>query len=137
MAGVGEFYYELRVARRGDAAADEATLRRVSFIKKLQERALFFQDEGGIRIVLERVTQSEHAMGCAVGRLRNDGWNITFRAILAEDVQPPPGHGSSLRAISQISEISRSQDVESPHFLEQTCFYGSVDSTEQCYNLLM
>ena len=36
MAGVGEFYYELRVARRGDAAADEATLRRVSFIKKLQ-----------------------------------------------------------------------------------------------------
>ena len=54
MAGVGEFYYELRVARRGDAAADEATLRRESFIKKLQERALFFQGEGGIRIVLER-----------------------------------------------------------------------------------
>ena len=42
MAGVGEFYYELRVARRGDAAADEATLRHVTFIKKLQERALFF-----------------------------------------------------------------------------------------------
>ena len=76
MAGVGEYYYELRVARRGDAAADEATLRRVKFIQKLQERALFFQDEGGTRIVLERVTQSEHAMGCAVGRLRNDGWNI-------------------------------------------------------------
>ena len=82
MAGVGEFYYELRVARRGDAAADEATLRRVTFIKKLQERVHFFQDEGGTRIVLERVTQNEHAMGCAVGRLRNDGWNITFRASL-------------------------------------------------------
>ena len=39
MAGVGEFYYELRVTRRGDAAADEATLRRVSIIKKLQEHA--------------------------------------------------------------------------------------------------
>ena len=97
MAGVGEFYYELRVARRGDAAADEATLRRVTFIKKLQERALFFQDEGGTRIVLERVTQCEHAMGCAVNRLRNDGWNITFRAMLAEDVQPPPGHLSDFK----------------------------------------
>ena len=103
MAGVGEFYYELRVARRGDAAADEATLRRVPFIKKLQERALFFQDEGGTRIVLQRVTQSEHAMGCAVGRLQKDGWNITFRAIPAEDVQPPPGHLSNLRNL----EISR------------------------------
>ena len=41
MAAVGEFYYELRVARRGDAAADEATLRRVTFIKKLQERSSF------------------------------------------------------------------------------------------------
>ena len=105
MAGGGEFYYELRVARRGDAAADEATLRRVTFIKKLQERAHFSQDEHGTRILLERVTQNEHAMGCAVARLRKDGWNITFRAILAEDVQPPPGHGSSLRAISRISEI--------------------------------
>ena len=94
MAGLGEHYYELCVARRGDAAADEATLRRVRFIKKLQERALFFQDEGGTRIVLERVTQNQHTMECAVGRLRNDGWNITFLAILAEDVQPPPGHGS-------------------------------------------
>ena len=103
MAAVGEFYYELRVARRGDAAADEATLRRVTFIKKLQERALFFQDEGGTRIVLERVTQNEHAMGCAVNRLRNDGWSITFRAIPAEDVQPPPGHLSNLRNL----EISR------------------------------
>ena len=43
MAGVGEFYYELRVARRGDAAADEALLRRVTFIKKLRERAYFSQ----------------------------------------------------------------------------------------------
>ena len=52
MAGVGEFYYELRVARRGDAAADEASLRRVPFIKKLQERALFFgrhPDRAGAR----------------------------------------------------------------------------------------
>ena len=103
MAGDGEFYYELRVARRGDAAADEATLRRVTFIKKLQERALFSQDEGGTRIVLERVTQNEHAMGCAVNRHRYDGWNITFRANRAEDVQPPPGHLSDLRNL----EISR------------------------------
>ena len=66
MAGDGEHDYELRVARRGDAVADEATLRRVKCIQKLQERALFFQDEGGTRVVLERVTQSEHAMGCAV-----------------------------------------------------------------------
>ena len=137
MAGVGEFYYEIHAGRRGHAAADEAMLRAVTFIRKLGERAHFSQDEHGTRILLERVTQNEHAMGCAVGRLQKDGWNITFRAILAEDVQPPPGQGSSLRAISQISEISRSQDLESPHFLEQTCFYGSVDSTEQCYNLLM
>ena len=40
MTGVGEFYYELRVARRGDAAADEATLRRVSFIKTARARTL-------------------------------------------------------------------------------------------------
>ena len=82
MAGVGEFYYELRVARRGDAAADEATLRRVSFIKKLQERALFFQDEGGTRIVLERVTQSEHAMGCHPCRRRaasSRPWQLSCR----------------------------------------------------------
>ena len=98
MAGGGEFYYELRVARRGDAAADEATLRRVTFIKNLQERALFFQDEGGTRIVLERVTQNEHAMGCAVGRPQKDGWNITRRAMLAEDVQPPPGHLKSQKS---------------------------------------
>ena len=103
MAGAGEFFYELRVARRGDAAADEATLRRVTFIKKLQERALFFQDEGGTRIVLERVSQNGHAMGCAVDRLQKDGWNITFRAIPAEDVQPPPGHLSDLRNL----EISK------------------------------
>ena len=103
MAAAGEFYYELRVARRGDAAADEATLRCVTFTKKLQERALFFQDEGGTRIGLERVTQNKHAMGCAVDRLQKDGWNITFRAMLAEDVQPPPGHLSNLRNL----EISR------------------------------
>ena len=64
MAGVGEFYYELRVAQRGHAAADEAMLRAVTFIKKLQERAHFSQDEHGTRILLERVTQNEHAMGC-------------------------------------------------------------------------
>ena len=103
MAALREHYYELRVARRGDAAAGEATLRRVRFIKKLQDRSLFFQDEGGTRIVLERVTQNEHAMGCAVGRLQKDGWNITFRTMLAEDVQPPPSHLSNLRRL----EISR------------------------------
>ena len=102
MAGVGEFYYELRVARRGDAAADEALLRRVA-IKKLRERAHFSQDEHGTRIMLERVLQGPHAMDCAVGRLRNDGWNVTHRAILAEDVQPPAGHLSDLRN----PEISR------------------------------
>ena len=103
MAGVGEHYYELRVARRGDAAADEALLRRVTFIKKLRERAHFSQDEHGTRIMLERVPQGPHAMDCAVGRLKNDGWSITLRAILAEDVQPPPGHLSDLRN----PEISR------------------------------
>ena len=103
MAGVGEYYYELRVARRGDAAADEATLRRVSCIKKLQERVHFSQDGHGTRIMLERVPQNQHAMDCAVGRLRNGGWNITFRAILAGDLQPPAGHLSDL----ENPEISR------------------------------
>ena len=103
MTGVGEHYYELRVARRGDAAADEATLRRVTFIKKLRERAHFSQDEHGTRIMLERVPQGPHAMGCAVGRLKNDGWDITLRAILAEDLQHPAGHLSDLRNL----EISR------------------------------
>ncbi len=45
MGGLGEHYYELHVDRRSDAGADEATLRRVSLIKKLQERAHFSQDE--------------------------------------------------------------------------------------------
>ena len=103
MAGVGEFYYELRVARRGDAAADEALLRRVTFIKKLRERAHFSQDEHGTRIMLERVLQGPHAMDCAVGRLKTDGWDVTHRAILAEDVQPPAGHPSDLGT----HEISR------------------------------
>ena len=118
MAALGEHYYELRVARRGDAAADEATLRRVTFIKKLQERVLFFQDEGGTRIVLERVTQNQHAMDCAVGRLRTAGWSICARAILAEDFQPLPGHLSDLA----------SQDFESPDsFIQTSCYvYGCL-----------
>ena len=78
-------------------------LRAVTFIRKLGERAHFSQDEHGTRIMLERVPQGPHAMDCAVGRLKYDGWNITFRAILAEDVQPPPGHLSDLRNL----EISR------------------------------
>ena len=45
MAGVGEFYYELRVARRGNTAADEAMLRAVPFLRKLGERAHFSQGE--------------------------------------------------------------------------------------------
>ena len=98
MAGVGEFYYELRVARRGDAAADEALLRRVTFIKKLRERAHFSQDEHGTRIILERVTQNQHAIGCAVGRLRTEGWSISARPILADDFQPPQGHFSNLES---------------------------------------
>ena len=106
MAGLGEHYYELHAGRRGHAAADEAMLRAVTFIKKLQERAHFSQDEHGTQILLERVTQNEHAMGCAVHRLRNDGWNITFRALLAEDVQPPPGHLSNLRNL-EILRFSR------------------------------
>ena len=113
MAGVGEFYYALRVARRGHAAADEAMLRAVTFIRKLGERAHFSQDENGTRIILERVTQNQHAMDCAVGRLKNEGWSIRVRAILAEDFQPPTGHLSNLE----------SQDFESPHCLEQTSFY--------------
>ena len=85
MAGVGDFYYEIHAGRRGHAAADEAMLRAVTFIKKLQERAHFSQDEHGTRILLERVTQNQHAMDCAVGRLRNEGWGIRVRAILAEE----------------------------------------------------
>ena len=108
MAGVGEFYYELRVTRRGDAAADEATLRRVPFIKQLQESALFFQDEGGTRIVLQRVTQSEHAMGCA-------GFGATAGTLRSGP--PLPKTCSLLQAISQISEISRSQDFPRTNYL--------------------
>ena len=113
MAGVGEFYYELRVAQRGHAAADEAMLRAVTFIRKLGERAHFSQDEQGTRIILERVTQNQHAMDCAVGRLRKEGWSIRARAILAEDFQPPPGHLSNLE----------SQDCESPDSCIQTSCY--------------
>ena len=109
MVGVGEHYYELHAARRGQAAADEAMLRAVTFIRKLGERAHFSQTEHGTRIILERVTQNQHAMDCAVGRLRNEGWNIRVRAILAEDFQPLPGHL-----------------FESPHFLEQTSYYRIV-----------
>ena len=46
MAGVGEFYYELRVARRGSTAADEAMLRAVPFLRKLGERAHFSTSKG-------------------------------------------------------------------------------------------
>ena len=100
MAGVGEHYYELHAGRRGHAAADEAMLRAVTFIRKLGERAHFSQDEHGTRIILERVTQNQHAMDFAVGRLRNEGWSIRVRAILAEDFQPLTGHLS-------ISRVSR------------------------------
>ena len=117
MTGVGEFYYELHVARRGDAAEDEAMLRAAPFLRKLGERAHFSQDEHGTQILLERVTQNEHAMGCAVARLRKDGWNITFRTMLAEDAQPPPGH------LSNLSNL-KSQDFESPDFFTQT---GYID----------
>ena len=41
MAGVGEFYSEMQAGRRGHAAADEAMLRAVTFIRKLSERAHF------------------------------------------------------------------------------------------------
>ena len=92
MAGLGEHNYELHEGRRGHAAADEAMLRAVTFIRKLGERSHFSQDEHGTRIILERVTQNQHAMDCAVGRLRKEGWSIRVRAILAEDFQPPQGH---------------------------------------------
>ena len=95
MAGVGEFHYE-RVARRGNAAADEAMLRAVPFIRKLGERAHFSQDEQGTPVILERVTQNPHAICCA--RLRTGGWSISVRPILAEDFQPPPGHFSNLES---------------------------------------
>ena len=38
MAGVGEHYYELHAGRRGHAAAGEAMLRAVTFIRKLDQR---------------------------------------------------------------------------------------------------
>ena len=104
MAGVGEHYYVLHAWRRGNAAADEAMLRAVPFIRKLGERAHFSQDEQGTRSILERVTQNPHAIGCAVGRVRTEGWSISVRPILAEDFQPLPGHLSDLA----------SQDFESP-----------------------
>ena len=115
MAGLGEHYYELHAGRRGHAAADEAMLRAVTFIRKLGQRAHFSQDEQGTRIILERVTQNQHAIDCAVGRLRNDGWSIRIRAILAEDFQAPPGHLSNLK----------SQDFESPESFIQTSCYVS------------
>ena len=40
MTGVGEHYYELHAGRRGNAAADEAMLRAVPFLRKLGERHL-------------------------------------------------------------------------------------------------
>ena len=89
MAGVGEFYYEIHAGRRGHAAADEAMLRAVTFIRKLGERAHFSQDEQGTWTILERGTQNQHAMDCAVGRLRAAGWSIRARAILAEAPRPP------------------------------------------------
>ena len=98
MAGVGEHYYELHAGRRGHAAADEAMLRAVTFIRKLGERAHFSQDEHGTRIILERVTQNQHAIGCAVRRLRTEGWSISVRPILVEDFQPPQGHFSNLES---------------------------------------
>ena len=113
MAGVGEFYYEIHAGRRCHAAADEAMLRAVTFIRKLGERAHFSQDEQGTRIILERVTQNQHAIDCDVGRLRTAGWSIRARAILAEDFQPPPGHLSTLK----------SQNFESPDSSTQTSCY--------------
>ena len=103
MARLDENYYELRVARRGDAAADEATLRRVTFIKKLQERAHFSQDEHGTRILLERVTQNEHAMVAQWVGFKKTAGTLRSGPSL-------PKTCSLLQAISQISEISRSQD---------------------------
>ena len=113
MAGVGEHYYELHAGRRGHAAADEAMLRAVTFIRKLGERAHFSQDEHATRIILERVTQNQHAIGCAVGRLRTEGWSISVRPILAEDFQPPQGHFSNLE----------SRDFETRDFFIQTSCY--------------
>ena len=118
MAGVGEHYYEHHAGRRSNAAADEAMLRAVTFIRKLGERAHFSQDEHGTRIILERVTQNQHAMDCAVGRLKKEGWGIRVRAILAEDFQPFTGHLSNLE----------SQDFESPDsFIQTSCYvYGCL-----------
>ena len=117
MAGVGELYYELHAERRGHAAADEAMLRAVTFIRKLGERA-HFSDEQGTRIILECVTQNQHAMDCAVGRLRTAGWGIRVRAILAEDFQPPPGHFSNLE-----SRVFETRDF----FIQTSCYvYGCL-----------
>ena len=97
MAGVGEHYYELHAGRRGHAAAGEAMLRAVTFIRKLGERAHFSQGEQGTRIILERVAQNQHAMDCAVGRLRPAGWSIRFRSL--------PRTSSLPQATSQISSL--------------------------------
>ena len=107
MAEVGEFYYEIHAGRRGHAAADEAMLRAVTFIRKLGERTHFSLDEQGTRIILERVTQNPHAIGCAVGMVRAEGWSISARPIRAEDFQPPQGHFSNLE----------SRDFETREFL--------------------
>ena len=101
MTGVGEHYYELHAGRRGHAAADETMLRAVTFIRKRGERAHFSQDEQGTRIILERVTQNQHAIGCAVGRLRTEGWSIRV-----PDSGPSLPRTSSLpQATSQISSL--------------------------------
>ena len=116
MTGVGEHYYELHAGRRGHAAPNEAMLRAVTFIRNLSERAHF--SEHGTKILLERVTQNQHAMDCAVGRLRAAGWSIRARAILAGDSQPSPGHLSDLK----------SQAFESPDsFIQTSCYvYGRL-----------
>ena len=111
MTGVGEHYYELHAGRRGHAAADEAMLRAVTFIRKLGERAHFSQDEHGTRIMLERVPQGPHAMDCAVGRL-------TKRRL----EHHAPGHPRRGRAASSRPSLrsQKSRDLEilrfpSPH----------------------
>ena len=122
---MGKHYYELHAGRRGHAAADEAMLRAVTFIRKLGQRAHFSQDEHGTRIILERVTQNQHAMDCAVGRLKKEGWSTRVRAILAEDSQPLPGHLSNLK----------SQGFESPDFLEQTSYYRLLLQSSVIHNI--
>ena len=87
MAGVGEHYYVLHAGRRGNAAADEAMLRAVPFLRKLGERAHFSQDEHGTQILLERVAQHLLLMRPPISRLNSSGWSARIEELTIDEFQ--------------------------------------------------